>query len=390
MRFFLAIVFFSLALFLEMLTFPLLEQFLGKAFLPQGLTTIILPLICGFIGWVVGDLLIRKKRGSPKHRFKRLSSRAQLYLAAIVFWETIVLFYLFLNKSLIMQASTLQYLAFMLLILFPPLMLVGMYLLVLMFKKTGYFKRNRFKESLLYLKENLNTFPVFLQMMASLSLLTTLIALDTNYQKFISLFIFVSASISAWDAYKKQEFNFSTIFILIACLYNPVYPIKVSNQIWIILNMMVSFLFAYKIALIWIVEQNLEKNLKRIAKKIDVVLKDLDKNTNQYNPEMLGKYLKHKYAYALTIKGSTIEWKEKFLPHFSFSVIEVFNDQSAIRVSGKDAFSGFHALLLFYNKNFKYMIFLELNATATAKRLKKILTEDFGYFEYNRTLPSRF
>lgn len=370
-----------------MMMFPWLEQLLGKAIFPHGLGTLVLPLVFGFIGWVMADLILRSQK-LLKQRKKIFSSKAKLYLATVIVWETFVLSYLLISQSAV-NHHNLSLSTMILLIAFPPIIMVVIYLIILGLKKFRYFDNERFNEMLAYVKENLNTFPVFLQIMSAFFLMSSLIFLPLNYLHFVHLFIFVSALISMSEAYKNDEFHFSTLFIVIACVYNPIYPIYLSKNSWIILNSIVALLFMYKVSAIWITEQHLEKNLERVAKKIDSVLKDFDKNTQDYTSEMLEKYIKNKHSYALSVRGNTFTWKEKFLPHFTFSTMEVFNGEIAICVSGKEAFNGFHVLLIFYNQALKYMIYLDLNATITAKRLKKVMVRDLGYFEYLRQLPKQ-
>ena len=245
------------------------------------------------------------------------------------------------------------------------------------------FKKERLKNTFVYIHENLNTLPVLMQLLSSLALVTTIFHLSPEYEKILLIFVFITALISIFDSYKYNEIVFITIFIIIASLFNPFYLVNLKSEVWTVLNFMVAFLFVYKVTLILSREQKLELNLNVIAKSIDRRLKELDSKTHQFTIAMIERYIINTHPHYLArMTEHTIEWREKELPEFIFSAIDVFNGENAIRVTGEDTYKGFHVLLIFYNKTVKCIIYLDPNATNVAIRLKKLMVRDHGYFDF--------
>lgn len=323
----------------------------------------------------------QKRKKTPKTPLPPLSTRSKLYIAAVFIWEFFIVTYIIYTKDFSHTLPTNDLMTVVLLIIFPPIIFLLLQMVVFALRTSRFIQSERFKEILIYVKENLNTFPVLMQLLASLALITAMFNHSLEYDQFLRIFILVAVCVSLYDAYKNDEIVFSSIFAIIGSIYNPFYPFHFQFEVGVVIGLLSAFLFLYKVSFILVREGNLEKNLVNVAKLIDSKLKELDRNLPVSSTLMIEQYIQKKHPSRSHVTNSMV-WKEEGLSQFTFSVLKVFNDENAITVKGNDMYEGFHAMLLFYNKNVKCMLFLDPNATMVAKKLQKIMMRDFHYFYF--------
>lgn len=380
MRLFVAIAVFFALIAAEYFALPWLEPIFGPDLVSNGPGWLLLPAIGSYLGWLITESLMTETiRIKLKRSFTFLSPRLRFYLVVALCWEFFILAYLLFTKTIGQRFQSNDWMTLVACILIPPfLIFIGQSVLYFM-STVRSTRTQRINELIRTVKEKLNSLPAIMQLLGALMLTITVFNISSGINQFLQLFTFVTALISIGDAYKNDENFPAALFIIIACLYNPFYPIPIKHEAWVVVNFLVAIIFSYKISAIISREKLIDKELLNIAINIDASLKEIDKSTKQYTFIMLERYIKHKHPYLSNAPNEALKWQESGLHDFTFSVLDVFNGHGAISVTGINAFRGFKAFLVFHNQNLRWMIFLENNASASAKRLKKIMVKDLRY-----------
>ncbi len=100
-----------------------------------------------------------------------------------------------------------------------------------------------------------NTFKNMLEnstykIISSILLLLGILSLPYGYYQLLRILITLSAGISTFEFYNKNNQPMMYLFLLIAILFNPLLPLHFNKSIWIIIDLITALIFLISIKLV--------------------------------------------------------------------------------------------------------------------------------------------
>ena len=103
-----------------------------------------------------------------------------------------------------------------------------------------------------------------IKIITAVLLFLALMEMPYGYYQFLRIAVFVSALVCAYQSYRLGTF-FTIIFAVIAILFNPVFPIYLSREVWQPVDVGVGMVFLVSVFERWI--NKLFKSADGISKK---------------------------------------------------------------------------------------------------------------------------
>jgi len=89
---------------------------------------------------------------------------------------------------------------------------------------------------------------IFFKVIAGVVLLIALARLPYGYYITLRWIVTISAAISIFHAFEKGKSGWGWIFIAIAILFNPFFPIHLNKSIWSVIDIIVAVIFFYSVS----------------------------------------------------------------------------------------------------------------------------------------------